>query len=1214
MEESNDIPQFEPLAPTSADAEAQAVAAISGIINVRQQDDIQRDVTSEAHAAIFDQDNKRDEERIANLKQKIAKIHTAKAALTAEFDKKIGNPVFRIQATALRKKIDKCDVDVTEALDEIEAFKDRIAQRIERNDAAKKAKASSPLHPGQAEAARRASGLQSAEAAAIAATGPAQQEGESLEEYLVRTGKITPFDLQNGRDLREFMDEQGTASAANPKKEHQELRQPGFISQPLKEVVDETAGLALQEFSLRQRKRRRGADDRRHDGDDDAAHVDDPEDMPTSKKRTVRTKAKPKAKRKQTSQDADNDSDYTDNKNDADSTTSDDMGGYDDVEQDSKAHRAAKALAGNIDLSRIDDGNAAQYRLRLAKWVEQRSALRKSQGLPDPDPKADEWHKPTPGKEDVQLMEGYSLPGEVGDFLFPFQKVGVEWLCQLHSRLEGGLLCDEMGLGKTVQIIAMVVALHYSKKLEGPVIILAPSTLMAQWVQHFHTWWPPLRVSILHSTGSGMLDPEKEEQETHDSVTPKKLEAAQRIIDNVVDNGHVLITTYKGLQTYLDELGAVNWGYVALDEGHLIRNRNTEASKACKQLATYNRIVMSGTPIQNNLRELFSLFEFAYPGLLGTDTRAFSQHFEMPIRDGHHRNATNLAIMTAEKCARTLRETVKPYMLRRIKADVADSLPPKSEQVFFCKLTPQQEETYINFIEAPHIKALVANDKAQQQRNAVFAAIDTLRKICNHPDLRWGKRHEKCGSEGRRPKGFRKHEHGNDIDDEADFGNPERSTKMQVLISLLRISKNFGHKTLVFSQSLPMLDIIERYLKDEGYAYVRMDGTTSQIERQPMVDRFNKSKELEVFLLTPQTGGVGLNLTGANRVILFDPSWNPATDKQAVERAWRLGQKRPVEIYRLLTPGTIEEKIYRKQLYKQFMTDKIMTDTEFHRSFDSNSLADMFTYKTEEKDRDLDIFEGAEAKYQKGGDAHAAAANTTADTTSPPPEPAAPESAPGTATSLSAEEAAAVAEVDHVKAIEDFRPPDRDKTAAEQGMLDDLFTRSVDSAYNHDDILNAKHRVQANRRFLEEEAERLNRETKRFLQMQAARAYHERHAAAVPGAAGVAKTRPGVLTQGRAAAGGPGTAGVIPARRNKPVIEKMWTLRSLQALITGFLEEQGGTAYTADIASYFNSKHTDLPTDLFRRALESVAKMTDGPLAGAKKKRGSKLWKLKKRR
>ncbi|KAL1895318.1 DNA repair protein rhp26 [Ceratocystis pirilliformis] len=1197
-------------------AEAQAVsAAINGIVDVHQQDDLQRDVTSEAHAAIFEQDNKRDEERIANLKQKIVKIQANKTTLSAEFDKKSGNFVFRIQAVALRKKIDKCELDVAEALDEIEAFKDRIANRIEQQKtalAAKKLKASAPSQPGQTDTANGESLSRLAESAGPA--GPVQQEGEYLEEYLVRTGKITPFDLQNGRDLQEFMEELGSTPDGRATKRHQELLQPGFESQSLKEVVGDTNTLATQEFSLRPRKRRRQLTDDNDDGDNVKDGDLDPKDQPTSKKRTVGTKAKAKSRTKnKTSRNSDSDSDYADNRDDESSTASDDMGGYDDTEQDSKASRAEKALPAKIDLSRIDDGNTAQYRRRLAGWVEKRSGLRESLGLPDPNPEMEEWYKPTPGKEDLKLIDGYSLPSEVGSFLFPFQKVGVEWLCQLHSRLEGGLLCDEMGLGKTVQIIATLVALHYSKKLEGPAIILAPSTLMAQWVQHFHTWWPPLRVSILHSTGSGMLDPEKEEQDTRDSLTPKKLEAARRIIDNVVDNGHVLITTYKGLQTYLDELAVVSWGYVALDEGHLIRNRNTEASKACKQLATYNRIVMSGTPIQNNLRELFSLFEFAYPGLLGTDTRSFSQHFEMPIRDGHHRNATNLAIMTAEKCARTLRETVKPYMLRRVKADVADSLPPKSEQVFFCKLTPQQEDIYVKFIESPHIKALFADGKTLQQKNAVFAAIDTLRKICNHPDLRWGKKHSKLGLDGvesSQVRGLRKYEHGGNREDDSDFGNPERSTKMQVLISLLRISKNFGHKTLVFSQSLPVLDIIEIYLRDEGYAYVRMDGTTNQIERQPMVDRFNQSKELEVFLLTPQTGGVGLNLTGANRVILFDPSWNPATDKQAVERAWRLGQKRPVEIYRLLTPGTIEEKIYRKQLYKQFMTDKIMTETEFHRSFDSNSMADMFTYKAEEKDRDLDIFEGAEAKFQKNGDSrHGEAKNTDGisklNVGLQDAEPKAEKKKVATVGVLPTEEATVVSHLDQVKAIEEFQP---DKTEAEQGMLEDLFTRSIDSAYNHEDIINAKQRVQANRRFLEEEAERLNRETKRFLQQQAARAHHDRHSApsrssSGPNMGGV-KTRPTVLTKTSAAA--------LAPRRNQPAIEMMWTLRSLKSLISGFLEEQDGQAHTADIANYFNSKYNDLPADLFRRALESVAKMHDAPAAARKK--GTKLWKLKRKR
>lgn len=394
--------------------------------------------------------------------------------------------------------------------------------------------------------------------------------------------------------------------------------------------------------------------------------------------------------------------------------------------------------------------------------------------------------------------------------------------------------------------------------------------------------------------------------------------ARSKLINKVVSEGHILITTYVGLRIHADNLLNVRWSYAVLDEGHKIRNPDADISLTCKKLKTKNRIILSGTPIQNNLTELWSLFDFIYPGRLGT-LPVFQQQFSIPINVGGYANATNIQVQTGYKCAIALRNLISPYLLRRIKADVAKDLPKKNEMVLFCKLTQFQRRKYLQFLNSEDLTK-IKNGKRQ-----VLFGIDILRKICNHPDLLEKDKRE----------------------NESSYGDPKRSGKMQVVKQLLRLWHSQGHKTLLFTQSRQMLDILEKFIsyKDpelEDLTYLRMDGTTNIGSRQALVDSFNNGL-YDVFLLTTRVGGLGVNLTGANRIIIFDPDWNPSTDMQARERAWRIGQKREVTIYRLMIAGSIEEKIYHRQIFKQFLTNKILTDPKQKRFFKSNELQDLFS-------------------------------------------------------------------------------------------------------------------------------------------------------------------------------------------------------------------------------------------------------------------------------
>ncbi|CAH7126238.1 Ercc6 [Phodopus roborovskii] len=534
---------------------------------------------------------------------------------------------------------------------------------------------------------------------------------------------------------------------------------------------------------------------------------------------------------------------------------------------------------------------------------------------------------PSSGEDDDEAMEGRGggrkvarCPDDGDEDYYKqrlrYQQTGVRWLWELHCQQAGGILGDEMGLGKTIQIIAFLAGLSYSKirtrgsnyRFEGlgPTVIVCPTTVMHQWVKEFHTWWPPFRVAILHETGS---------------YAHKK----ERLIRDIVHCHGVLITSYSYIRLMQDEISRHDWHYVILDEGHKIRNPNAAVTLACKQFRTPHRIILSGSPMQNNLRELWSLFDFIFPGKLGT-LPVFMEQFSVPITMGGYSNASPVQVKTAYKCACVLRDTINPYLLRRMKSDVkmSLSLPDKNEQVLFCRLTDEQHKVYQNFIDSKEVYRILNGE------NQIFSGLVALRKICNHPDLFSGGPKNLSGL----PE---------DELEEDQFGYWKRSGKMIVVESLLKIWHKQGQRVLLFSQSRQMLHILEVFLRAHQYSYLKMDGTTTIASRQPLITKYNEDSSIFVFLLTTRVGGIGVNLTGANRVIIYDPDWNPSTDTQARERAWRIGQKKQVTVYRLLTAGTIEEKIYHRQIFKQFLTNRVLKDPKQRRFFKSNDLYELFT-------------------------------------------------------------------------------------------------------------------------------------------------------------------------------------------------------------------------------------------------------------------------------
>ncbi|XP_063814673.1 DNA excision repair protein ERCC-6 isoform X2 [Pseudophryne corroboree] len=553
-----------------------------------------------------------------------------------------------------------------------------------------------------------------------------------------------------------------------------------------------------------------------------------------------------------------------------------------------------------------DDGDVKLFKQRLRLWQKQRLKEKHQRIL------AEESED-----SDVEFDEGFHVPGSLWKKLYKYQQTGVRWLWELHCQQAGGILGDEMGLGKTIQIIAFLAGLSYSRirtrgsdyRYEGlgPSIIVCPATVMYQWVKEFHTWWPQLRIAVLHETGS---------------FPGKKI----RLIGEIGNGRGVLITSYSNVRLMQEEIQKYHWHYIILDEGHKIRNPNAAVTLACKQFRTPHRIILSGSPVQNNLRELWSLFDFVFPGKLGT-LPVFMEQFSVPITMGGYSNASPVQVKTSYKCACVLRDTINPYLLRRMKADVKMilSLPDKNEQVLFCRLTEEQRQVYQTFIDSKEVYGILNGDMQ------VFPGLIALRKICNHPDLFSGG-----------PK-ILKGTKDEDLEEGDQFGYWKRSGKLVVVEALLKIWHRQGHRVLLFTQSRQMLQILEVFLMSMGYPYVKMDGTTTVASRQPLIARYNQDTSIFVFLLTTRVGGLGVNLTGANRVIIYDPDWNPSTDTQARERAWRIGQTKQVTVYRLLTAGTIEEKIYHRQIFKQFLTNRVLKDPKQRRFFKSNDMYELFT-------------------------------------------------------------------------------------------------------------------------------------------------------------------------------------------------------------------------------------------------------------------------------
>ncbi|XP_066570740.1 DNA excision repair protein ERCC-6-like [Amia ocellicauda] len=544
---------------------------------------------------------------------------------------------------------------------------------------------------------------------------------------------------------------------------------------------------------------------------------------------------------------------------------------------------------------------------------------------------------------------------DLHDKLYDHQKEGVAFLYGLHKANKiGGILADDMGLGKTIQIIAFLSGMYDAECIQHTLLVM-PTTLISNWTREFAKWTPGMRVKEFYGTSK--------------TERNRNLEKVQRRSGVIITTYQMLINNWQLLSSFNDQ--EFTWDYVILDEAHKIKTSSTKTAKSAHAIPAKHRILLTGTPVQNNLREMWALFDFACQGsLLGT-SKTFKSEYENPIIRAREKDATPGEKALGLKISENLMAIINPYFLRRTKHDIQTkkqglkvddgndlnsedketrnpsggaempSLTRKNDLIVWTYLSPVQEDIYKQFISLDHIKELLMTTRSP------LAELNVLKKLCDHPRLLSSRAMAQLGLEeetGSHTEENEQYSAAVKFDHVSDESLISESGKLTFLVVLLERLHEEGNRTLVFSQSRKMLDIIERVLMNRGFKIIRIDGTVTHLaEREKRIARFQTSKEFSVFLLTTQVGGVGITLTSANRVVIFDPSWNPATDAQAVDRAYRIGQKENVVIYRLITCGTVEEKIYRRQVFKDSLIRQTTGDKKNpFRYFSQQELKELF--------------------------------------------------------------------------------------------------------------------------------------------------------------------------------------------------------------------------------------------------------------------------------
>ena len=469
-----------------------------------------------------------------------------------------------------------------------------------------------------------------------------------------------------------------------------------------------------------------------------------------------------------------------------------------------------------------------------------------------------------------------AVPSTLQAELRPYQVEGYRWLARLSKWGAGACLADDMGLGKTVQTLAVLL----DRAPEGPALVVAPTSVVANWREEARRFAPTLNVKVYAGAAGSRTD-------MLSSAAPFDL----------------FVTTYGVLQNDIDDLAAVPWHSAVLDEAQAIKNPSAKRTRAARRLPADFRVVTTGTPIQNNLFDLHSLFNFLNPGLLGSLER-FRNNFALPIERDEDADAQS-----------RLRRVIAPFVLRRLKANVLDDLPERTEITLHVAMSEEEASLYealrrkaVEDLEAARLDAPELGEGAR--RVQVLAHLTKLRLACCNPRL------------------------------VLDGGRPPKSSKLATFAATLEELLAGRHKVLVFSQFVMHLKLVEEHLQAAGVNYQYLDGSTPAKARAERIAAF-QAGEGDVFLISLKAGGVGLNLTAADYVIHMDPWWNPAVEDQASDRAHRIGQTRPVTIYRLVTEGTIEEQIVELHHHKRDLAEQLLEGTDATGRLDAEQLLEL---------------------------------------------------------------------------------------------------------------------------------------------------------------------------------------------------------------------------------------------------------------------------------
>ena len=482
--------------------------------------------------------------------------------------------------------------------------------------------------------------------------------------------------------------------------------------------------------------------------------------------------------------------------------------------------------------------------------------------------------------EDRHIDINTKIPKKLNTELRTYQKIGYKWLKTLEQYKMGGILADDMGLGKTVQVLTVILSyIQENKEKAKNSIIVCPSSLTLNWYNEIQKFTPTIKTLV---------------------ISGDYLERKRKI--ETINNYQIVITSYDSLKRDIDLYTQYNFKYIVADEAQYIKNNNTKNSKAVKLINAETKFALTGTPIENSLSELWSIFDFIMPGYL-YKYKKFKELYEIPIIKNQDEEKMN-----------KLKKQIEPFILRRTKSEVLTELPDKTVTILSNEMKEEQYSIYMSYMAQARDEIMYQIDMKgfEKSQIKILSLLMRLRQICCHPKLFLS---EYTGE----------------------------SSKLNQCIEIIQDAVLGGHKILLFSSYTSMFEIIEEQLKKLKINYLKLTGQTKVGERIKLVDEFNTNENIKVFLISLKAGGTGLNLTGADMVIHYDPWWNLSAENQATDRTYRIGQKKNVQVYKLITKNSIEEKIYELQQKKAKLIDNMLsTDATFISKLSKDDIMALF--------------------------------------------------------------------------------------------------------------------------------------------------------------------------------------------------------------------------------------------------------------------------------